>query len=219
MLQAKASQTAASVPPRRRPCAKSEGGVTPMEQIIVLRLAVALHQSSSLCSNCHLQTTAILGADSRQLEAARLYEQLPWGITQVLTLARRALRGSGPGVSREQLVAACWCEQPRQLGLTIQTLADHKFLDNADTCTMPFIRQVQRSATVAFSPTTPCLATGSVSGAVDSSFSTDSTLQASGLALQLCRRTLCPLHSYVDELKARCDCRYDMHGLQQSLFE
>lgn len=42
---------------------------------------------------------------------------------------------------------------------------------------MPPIFQAQRTATVAFAPNAPFLATGSFSGAVDASFSTDSSLQ------------------------------------------
>lgn len=42
---------------------------------------------------------------------------------------------------------------------------------------MPCLRQIQRSATVTFAPHANLIATGSVSGAVDASFSTDSTLQ------------------------------------------
>lgn len=42
---------------------------------------------------------------------------------------------------------------------------------------MPCLRQIQKSATVTFAPHASLIATGSVSGAVDASFSTDSTLQ------------------------------------------
>lgn len=53
---------------------------------------------------------------------------------------------------------------------------------------MPPIWQAQRTATVAFAPSGPYLATGSFSGAVDASFSTDSTLQVINFASSCWRR-------------------------------
>lgn len=41
----------------------------------------------------------------------------------------------------------------------------------------PYVKQVNRCATVAFSPTAPYIATGTMAGAIDLSFSTTACLE------------------------------------------
>ena len=45
---------------------------------------------------------------------------------------------------------------------------------------MPHLKQIERSATVGVCPTAPLLAAGTVAGAIDMSFSTNSVLEVGG---------------------------------------
>lgn len=50
-----------------------------------------------------------------------------------------------------------------------------------------YIKKADRSATLSFCPSGPYLAAGSVAGAIDLSFSSASTLEASGAAAWFCK--------------------------------
>jgi protein transport protein SEC31 len=49
---------------------------------------------------------------------------------------------------------------------------------------MPHLKQIERSATVGFCPGAPLLAAGTVAGAIDMSFSTNSVLEVRSAPLQ-----------------------------------
>lgn len=51
----------------------------------------------------------------------------------------------------------------------------------------PYVKQVNRCATVAFSPTAPFIATGTMAGAIDLSFSTTACLEVRIRELQSTR--------------------------------
>ena len=56
----------------------------------------------------------------------------------------------------------------------------------ADAAEIASVKEIDRTATFTFSPSAPFLATGSVAGAIDLSFSTSSQLEVGGILLCYC---------------------------------